>query len=134
MPEIFIMRLVNNSANGFVLSNNHQVAHAWQGSVLCSYDANQVCRTQGSVLCSYDASQVADRRGRSCAVTMPVKSPIAGAGLVPALNNVLTSFKNMSNIVCGPAQDRPLRCVSNLPNLNSLQRFCFVLLPIFDGI
>ena len=83
MPEIFIMRLVNNSANGFVLSNNHQVAHAWQGSVLCSYDANQVCRTQvpvlcsydanqvcrsqGPVLCSYDASQVADRRGRSCA-------------------------------------------------------------------
>ena len=24
----------------------------------------------------------------------------------------------MSNIVCGPAQDRPLRGVSNLPNFN----------------
>ena len=40
--------------------------------------------------------------------------PSAGAGLVPALNNVLTSFKNMSNIVCGPAQDRPLRSAERL--------------------
>ena len=67
MPEIFIMRLVNNSANGFVLSNNHQVANAWQGPVLCSYDANQVCRTQGPVLAVTMPTKSADRRGRSCA-------------------------------------------------------------------
>ena len=51
-----------------------------------------------------------DRRGRSCAVTVPTEfRRTQGPVLCRPLNNVPTSFKNMSNIACGPAQDRPLR-------------------------
>ena len=112
----------------------------WRQGLLSSHVlylslSTQVCRSQGPVLCETQRLPSLPIAGTGF---VPLQSqpspPIAGAGLVPALNNVPTSFKNISNIICGPAQDRPLRSVSNLPNLNSFQRFCFVLLPIFDGI
>ena len=50
------------------------------------------------------------RRGRSwlesCFIQVPqVTDASQGPVLCRPTNNVLTSFKNMSNIVCGPAQD-----------------------------
>ena len=49
----------------------------------------------------------AERRGRSCAGPKIMSQPL---------------LKNMSNIICGPAQDRPLRNVSNFRHLYLLHR------------